>query len=192
MPSTKSLRETRKSSMDFIARFEMFGAAILPFPCGGHGGGSQSHGPSSSVAWERGGGWGGAILMNSRSRPAGEAPAGGAGWTRGSWKWSPCREVRADRPRLSALGECEQAPPSPWGLWEAEPLSQRAPQVRGQGEAMSFLPPDLPLPPRHWPPVQPPLPPTLVIHPPLLWTLVGSQLPRVVGTQIPPSSALGD
>lgn len=115
-----------------------------------------------------GAGWGlgGATLMNSGSRPAGEAPAGGAGWTRGSWKWSPCREVQAGRPRLSALGECEQAPPSPWGLWEAEPLSQRAPQVRGQGEAMSFLPPDLPLPPRHWPPVQPPPPPRhwLYIH----------------------------
>lgn len=75
-----------------------------------------------------GAGWGlgGATLMNSESRPAGEAPAGGAGWTRGSWKWSPCREVRAGRPRLSALGECEQAPPLSLG-----PLGSRTPQPAG-------------------------------------------------------------
>lgn len=75
-----------------------------------------------------GAGWGlgGATLMNLGSRPAGEAPAGGAGWTRGTWKWSPCREVRAGRPRLSALGECEQAPPLSLG-----PLGSRTPQPAG-------------------------------------------------------------
>lgn len=142
-----------------------------------------------------GAGWGrgGATLMNSGSRPAGEAPAGGAGWTRGSWKWSPCREVRAGRPRLSALGECEQAPPLSLG-----PLGSRTPQPAGppgKGAGGSDVLPAT----RFAPSSQTlatgpasPSPPTLVIHPPLLWTLVGSQLPRVVGTQIPPSSALGD